>query len=42
MGEAKRKLSATKKFLMEFPTCCFCGEKRAAATREHMPPKSLL
>jgi hypothetical protein len=41
MGEAKRKLSATKKFLMEFPTCCFCGEKRAATTREHMPPKSL-
>jgi hypothetical protein len=41
LGEAKRKLSATKKFLMEFPTCCFCGEKRAATTCEHMPPKSL-
>jgi len=41
MGEAKRKLSATKKFLMEFSTCYFCGGKRAATTREHMPPKSL-
>jgi hypothetical protein len=41
MGEAKRKLSATKKFLMEFSTCYFCGGKRAATTREHMPPRSL-
>jgi hypothetical protein len=41
MGEAKRKLSATNKFLMKFPTCYFCGGKRAATTREHMPPKSL-
>jgi hypothetical protein len=41
MGEAKRKLSTTKKFLMEFPACFFCGGKRAATTREHMPPKSL-
>lgn len=41
MGEAKRRLSTTKKFLMEFPGCCFCGGKRAATTREHMPPKSL-
>ena len=41
MGEAKRRLSATEKFLMEFPACCFCGGKRAATTREHMPPKSL-
>jgi hypothetical protein len=35
MGEAKRKLSATKKFLMEFPTCCFGGEKRAATTCQY-------
>ncbi len=41
MGQAKQKLSATKKFVTEFPTCCFCGGKRAATTREHMPPKSL-
>jgi hypothetical protein len=41
MGEAKHKLSTTKKFLLEFPACYFCGGKRAATTREHMPPKSL-
>jgi hypothetical protein len=41
MGEAKRKQSATQKFLAESPTCFFCGGKREATTREHMPPKSL-
>ncbi len=41
MGEASRKLSATKTFITEFPECYFCGGKRAATTREHMPPKSL-
>jgi hypothetical protein len=41
MGEAKRKISATKKFIQEFPLCFFCGGKRASTTREHMPPKSL-
>ena len=41
MGDAKRKRSATQKFIEEFPICFFCGGKRASATREHMPPKSL-
>ncbi|MGO9237645.1 MAG: hypothetical protein ACLP4V_27510 [Methylocella sp.] len=41
MGEAKGKLSATQKFVEEFPVCFFCGGKRASTTREHMPPKSL-
>ena len=37
MGEAKGKLSATQKFVEEFPVCFFCGGKRASTTREHMP-----
>jgi hypothetical protein len=41
LGEAKRKRSATRKFIAEYPACCFCGGLRAATTREHMPPKSL-
>jgi hypothetical protein len=41
MGEAKRKQSATQKFIEQYPACCFCGGLRAATTREHMPPKSL-
>ena len=41
MGEANRKLSVSKKFITEFPTCHFCGGKRAATTREHMSPISL-
>jgi hypothetical protein len=41
MGEAKQKLSATKKFIREYPDCCFCGAARQSATREHMPPKSV-
>jgi hypothetical protein len=41
MGEAKRKRSATQRFIERFPDCCFCGGLRPATTREHMPPKSL-
>jgi hypothetical protein len=41
MGEARRRLSATQKFIKEHPHCFFCGGQRASATREHMPPKSL-
>jgi hypothetical protein len=41
MGEAKRKKSATLKFIDEFPYCFFCGGQRRTTTREHMPPKSL-
>jgi hypothetical protein len=41
VGEAKLKLSATQKFIAEYPLCCFCAGLRAATTREHMPPKSL-
>src|SRR5437763_7043656 len=41
MGEAKRKHSATQRFIQQHPHCCFCGGNRLAATREHMPPKSL-
>lgn len=42
MGDAKRKLSATKKFIEEFPTCFFCGGKRPATTREHCPQNHCL
>jgi hypothetical protein len=41
MGEAKRKRSATAAFIERFPDCFFCGGRRRAVTREHMPPKSL-
>jgi hypothetical protein len=41
MGEAKRRQSATQKFIEQYPACCFCGGLRQATTREHMPPKSL-
>jgi len=41
MGEAKRKQSATQKFIAGFPDCYFCGGQRRSTTREHMPPKSL-
>jgi len=41
LGEAKQKLSATRKFIAEFPQCAFCGGTRPSTTREHMPPKAL-
>jgi hypothetical protein len=41
VGEAKRKKSATRKFIEQYPNCCFCAGVRSATTREHMPPKSL-
>jgi hypothetical protein len=41
MGEAKRKKSATQKFIQDNPICCFCGGARHATTREHMPPKAM-
>jgi hypothetical protein len=41
MGEAARRLSATGRFIKEFPNCCFCGGGQPATTREHMPPTAL-
>jgi hypothetical protein len=41
VAEAKIKLSATKRLIAEFPSCCFCGGLRPSTTREHMPPKAL-
>jgi hypothetical protein len=41
MGEAKRKRSATQKFIADHPECCFCAGIRRACTREHMPPKAV-
>lgn len=41
MGEAKRKRSVTAALIEKFPNCYFCGGRRRATTREHMPPKSL-
>lgn len=40
-GEKRSRLSATKRFIEQYPHCCFCAGTRPAATREHMPPKSL-
>ncbi len=41
VGEAKLKKSTTQKFIEQFPLCALCGGDRRAATRGHMPPKSL-
>jgi hypothetical protein len=41
VGEAKRKKSATRKFIEQYPDCCFCAGSRPACTREHMPPKAV-
>jgi hypothetical protein len=41
MGDAKRKRSATQRFIETYPQCCFCGGIRPTTTREHMPPKAL-
>jgi len=41
LGQAKQKVSATRKFIAEFPHCAFCAGSRPAVTREHMPPKAL-
>jgi len=41
VGEAKRKRSVTRRFVEQFPNCCFCAGLRPATTREHMPPKSV-
>lgn len=41
MGEAKRKLTATKKLIEEFPNCCLCGGIRPSKTRDHIPAKTL-
>jgi len=41
VAEAKRKKSATQKFILQYPDCCFCAGTRKSCTREHMPPKSM-
>jgi hypothetical protein len=40
-GEAKRRQTATQRFIAQYPDCCFCGGLRPATTREHMPQRSL-
>jgi hypothetical protein len=39
-GEKKARISATNKFIAQYPLCCFCSD-RPAVTREHMPPGAL-
>jgi hypothetical protein len=41
MGEAARRLSTTERFIKKFRSCCFCGGRQPATTREHMPPTAL-
>jgi hypothetical protein len=41
VGEAKLKQTALQRLIKEFPNCYFCGGRRPAVTREHMPPLSL-
>jgi hypothetical protein len=39
MQETKR-LSKTKRFLLDNPCCCFCGGAEPATTIDHVPPKA--
>jgi hypothetical protein len=41
VGEARRRQSATQRFIAEYPDFFFCGGQNRSATREHMPPTSL-
>jgi len=41
MGEAKRKQTATQKFIAKYPDCYFCGGVNPSTTRDHVPPKAL-
>ncbi len=41
MGEAKKRISTTARFVAMHPRCCLCGGDNPSTTREHMPPKSL-
>jgi hypothetical protein len=39
MQETKR-LSKTKRFLLDYPYCCFCGGAEPSTTIDHVPPKA--
>jgi len=39
MQETKR-LSKTKRFLLDHPYCCFCGGAELSTTIDHVPPKA--
>jgi hypothetical protein len=39
MQETKR-LSKTKRFLLDHPYCCFCGGAEPSTTIDHVPPKA--
>ena len=41
MGDAKRKKTATFRFIGQHPFCALCGGVVRATTREHIPPTSL-
>jgi hypothetical protein len=40
MMRATRRLSKTKRFLLDHPYCCFCGGAEPSTTIDHVPPKA--
>lgn len=40
MMQATRRLSKTKRFLLDHPYCCFCGGAEPSTTIDHVPPKA--
>jgi hypothetical protein len=40
MMRATKRLSKTKRFLLDDPYCCFCGGAELATTIDHVPPKA--
>ena len=40
-GEAKRKATATARFLVAHPWCCYCGGNQKAETIDHVPSRQM-
>jgi len=40
MMRATKRLSKTKRFLLDHPYCCFCGGAEPSTTIDHVPPKA--
>lgn len=41
MGDAKRRLTRTRKLIQEHPWCRFCGGDTPATSTDHQPPRSV-
>ena len=40
MMRTTRRLSKSRRFLLDHPYCCFCGGAEASTTIDHVPPKA--